>query len=457
MSSAGEPRDNEAYLTVAVSGGGYRAALFGLGAFAFMVDSGLNRRVRLVSSVSGGSLLNAFIAQECDLAQVSSRGFDETASKLLDTIIHRSIVASWAVRAYIVGLLGASVLIAAICIAGTPFQLPVWLCIAALVGVATALLLRGVVVEARMGTTLYTTADGPTRLGSLQSGVVHVFCTTDLAYGAPFFFMTSDRGAFQVAAEYQTYRRLRRIVGPKPRSHQWPADDVKLKKAVRASAAFPGAIPPRRHRPAPKEPTRFLADGGVWNNLGTQLFDHAKELRFLVESDLEKEFDDLFAGRLIVINASAPLDQTSRIPLRVPIVAELMGIVRSMRLLYENSVGPRVSSIRAEAGGRHSAAPIIVDIKDATWFVSGGFAWATEETHWAEWRRVYEVQRTLAPALSWRDAGYWIPTTFGRLSQQKALTLLLEGYAGAMFKLHESGECALIEVTEERFSRLLSG
>ena len=47
---------------VALSGGGHRATAFGLGVLLYLVDSGLNRRVRSIASVSGGSILNAFVA-----------------------------------------------------------------------------------------------------------------------------------------------------------------------------------------------------------------------------------------------------------------------------------------------------------------------------------------------------------------------------------------------------------
>ncbi|HUL83046.1 MAG TPA: hypothetical protein VL131_12945 [Gammaproteobacteria bacterium] len=47
---------------VALSGGGHRATAYALGVLVYLVDSGLNTRVRTVASVSGGSILNAFIA-----------------------------------------------------------------------------------------------------------------------------------------------------------------------------------------------------------------------------------------------------------------------------------------------------------------------------------------------------------------------------------------------------------
>lgn len=51
-------------LGMALSGGGLRATFFGLGALLFLVYTGLNRRVRTISSVSRGSVLSAYVAKE---------------------------------------------------------------------------------------------------------------------------------------------------------------------------------------------------------------------------------------------------------------------------------------------------------------------------------------------------------------------------------------------------------
>ena len=48
-------------LGVALSGGGVRAAAFALGALLYLVDTGLNKRVKVISSVSGASLTNGFV------------------------------------------------------------------------------------------------------------------------------------------------------------------------------------------------------------------------------------------------------------------------------------------------------------------------------------------------------------------------------------------------------------
>jgi predicted acylesterase/phospholipase RssA len=47
---------------LALSGGGHRATAYALGVLLYLVDSGLNTRVRTIASVSGGSILNAFVA-----------------------------------------------------------------------------------------------------------------------------------------------------------------------------------------------------------------------------------------------------------------------------------------------------------------------------------------------------------------------------------------------------------
>src|SRR5512132_3452679 len=49
---------------VAISGGGYRAAAWGLGPLMYLADAGLHRRVVTASSVSGGSITNAGLGLE---------------------------------------------------------------------------------------------------------------------------------------------------------------------------------------------------------------------------------------------------------------------------------------------------------------------------------------------------------------------------------------------------------
>ena len=51
---------------LALSGGGHRATVFGLGVLLYLTDAGENRRACSVASLSGGSIANSLLAQEVD-------------------------------------------------------------------------------------------------------------------------------------------------------------------------------------------------------------------------------------------------------------------------------------------------------------------------------------------------------------------------------------------------------
>ena len=64
--------DGSVDIGVSLSGGGHRATLFGLGVLLYLAhahderDQPLSRRVAAISSVSGGSITNGFLAQSLD-------------------------------------------------------------------------------------------------------------------------------------------------------------------------------------------------------------------------------------------------------------------------------------------------------------------------------------------------------------------------------------------------------
>lgn len=72
---------------VALSGGGCRAAIFGLGVLLYLADIGANRRVSAISSVSGGSILNGFVAlQDKPFNGCSSNDFEARAARFAQLI-----------------------------------------------------------------------------------------------------------------------------------------------------------------------------------------------------------------------------------------------------------------------------------------------------------------------------------------------------------------------------------
>lgn len=69
----GVPSRTDPSLAVALSGGGFRATIAGLGVLRFLADAGLLGRVHFSSSVSGGSVANACFAQQYD--ELRAEGF----------------------------------------------------------------------------------------------------------------------------------------------------------------------------------------------------------------------------------------------------------------------------------------------------------------------------------------------------------------------------------------------
>src|SRR6266511_1924957 len=86
----------------ALSGGGHRAALFGLGVLVYLADAGKGPDVTSIASVSGGSLTNGFVAQSVDYRALSGPEFSEAVAPFAGQIAQRGTVwAWWPVKAYV--------------------------------------------------------------------------------------------------------------------------------------------------------------------------------------------------------------------------------------------------------------------------------------------------------------------------------------------------------------------
>jgi NTE family protein len=73
-------------LTVALSGGGHRAASFGLGVLLYLADVGRNIDVTSIASVSGGSITNGYLAQDTPYNRTDAEEIHRTARELASTI-----------------------------------------------------------------------------------------------------------------------------------------------------------------------------------------------------------------------------------------------------------------------------------------------------------------------------------------------------------------------------------
>lgn len=186
----------------------------------------------------------------------------------------------------------------------------------------------------RLGS-LSAAPDGKDTPWSRDQLTEHVVCCTDLVSGKPVYFSTFNGGI--------GFSRLR--------TTNWQgyeitdASKVSVAAILRASAGFPG-IPPRRFLLAGRSwaswpswrllrqgTIAFLADGGIWNNLGTQ-------------SMVEDHFYHGECGQppsmpVIGLDASADLGKSASWNFHIPGWAEIQALFREFTISNNNTVAPR--------------------------------------------------------------------------------------------------------------------
>lgn len=279
---------------VSLSGGGFRATAFSLGALLALHDAGLWNRIRWISSVSGGSFLNAAAAVRLTASPTRTE---------VDGFVR------WA--------------------AGTLSQR------GALVGLrreersATE---RGLVSRAFAAGVQRLTQQpggGQPRLADLaRDDRLHVFMAADLGSSLP--IVLSDRLVFSegMADEWQVAHR---------------PGELLLATAVRASATFPG-LPAVRLRSEdlgePLEPAEhdlLLIDGGAWNNLGT---DWMRVVPWFERGEVLPSSIPRNVDLHILVDASAPPARKSGFWTRRPLSYESpgIGLIRAGRVAVQSTV-----------------------------------------------------------------------------------------------------------------------
>jgi NTE family protein len=210
-----------------LSGGGYRAALFHLGALRRLNEFGILARLKTISSVSGGSIINAHLATRLSWPLGGP-------------------VADWESRV------------------AAPFRQFTAINIRT-PAVMASLLPWETGVEALANQ--YEKHLTKLMLAELPDAPQFVFCSTDLAYGVNWVLQKARIGDYEAGYE------------PTPR-------DLALALAVAASSCFPPVFKPLRLKldpakltggKAPQGPQRdrcirglSLSDGGVYDNLGLE-------------------------------------------------------------------------------------------------------------------------------------------------------------------------------------------
>lgn len=225
--------NTEKRIGMALSGGGFRAAAFHLGAFRKLHQLGLLWKLDLLTCVSGGSIAGAFLA--CHW------GEDDALDKLEAYLRNTSI----AVSSVIGGILD-------------PFHSRL----------------------DKLAATYEHDLYGQRTLGSLKNGPRLYLNATNLATGNMFFFVTGGQGDAEMG-EWELGTT--------------DAPDFPISRAVAASSAFPPVFPPLKINqsefPAARVEYVTLADGGVYDNLGVNpLFRKRNALDYLIVSDGGKPF-----------------------------------------------------------------------------------------------------------------------------------------------------------------------
>jgi predicted acylesterase/phospholipase RssA len=270
---------------LALSGGGFRATLFHLGVVRFLFEAEVLKPVKLVSAVSGGSILAAHLILNWKKYTGSKEDFDAAAREVLKFVqadIRGRVLRRW--------MLGCSTII-------PRFLLPTekqW----SLVNLLQRQYARLFRVPVASSAAIPVSADDrEATIRDLRGGRPAVrFNCTSLTTGDPCYF---DQAGFGWCKDGVPEVSI-------------PALDLWIAYAVTASSAFPPLFPPVEisHKTLSVDLRDFeyehrLTDGGVYDNLGIEALiaeyrkgksapEEPVSLGAIIVSDAEGNFDSDF-------------------------------------------------------------------------------------------------------------------------------------------------------------------
>lgn len=260
---APKPAAQRTGIGLALSGGGFRAALFHLGALRRLNELGILANLRTISSVSGGSILSAHLATRITwpLSGVV-QDWEERVAKPFRALTSLNIRNAPVLKRYLL-----------------PWN---W---------------WNSGVQVKTLAAEYESKLTKLKLVDLPSKPNFIYCATDLAFGVDWNFRRDCMGDYQAG-----------YIRPTP--PDWP-----VARAVAASSCFPPVFDPLR---MPFSPSRYkdgkaqgpdadtaragisLSDGGVYDNLGLEPIwkDHAIVLSSDGGAVFDFEADKNFFGRV---------------------------------------------------------------------------------------------------------------------------------------------------------------
>lgn len=436
---------------VALSGGGHRAALFGLGVLAYLVDAQKNADVITITSASGGSITNGFVGQGLDFSRTRPMDFDRAVKPLVSRIALKGTSTLYVAYLAILALVALVATLAPFLLSGLVLaKFAAWLVVIAALGHAASL--RGKVFAWELARELFSPNRTVTPLKELQRQPVnHIICTTDLHAGESIYFS----GSFVYSYRFG-----------------WGnPGDLPLYVAVHASAAFPFAfpvvwLPTARHGFTGGRDTKMgrigrlaLTDGGVYNNLAEQWFiGMENRIRQNPGNPHLRPVDDL-----IVVNASGRLESEAQNRLRLSLLGELLALKRIILVLYDNgnTVRSRLAYdafAAADRSGRGLRGVILVISRSARAVPQDFYKDADDRG--ARARDVLVLLDEGGRREHWEDLAVRcaaVSTTLGKLGRDKAVDLVEHGYILAMTSLHVILNYPLLKLpNRQRFEQLVS-
>lgn len=238
---------HDGHLCLCLSGGGYRAAIFHLGALRWLNECGALSRLKSVSCVSGGSIIGAHLAlsfrEGWPLQPLSRYEWESQIVEPFSRVVQRD-VRTWPVLVRVLN----------------PLNWP----------------RPDATVEALRRLYIRTLCGGEdVALKDLPPHPEFVFCATDMVFGVNWAASQARVGDYEAG-------------------YSQPPDGVwTVARAVACSSCFPPVFPPARTHLRPDQLSRGsyreadrdsvvrqirLTDGGVYDNLGIEPVSHVKRL-----------------------------------------------------------------------------------------------------------------------------------------------------------------------------------
>ena len=328
-------------LAVSLSGGGHRATLFALGALMYLVDAKANANVTSIASVSGGTLTNGMVGQALNFRNTNGIEFRErVAIPLASQIANKGTLFAPLLSKVYVAFLIVSGLVFLLIPASVeaPWYVRVLLLLAGLMVWGWIFAVRGRVCARAFKVTLFSPNGRTTKLSDVRKdGLDHVICATEFRSAEQVYFAGDFIYSYALGCGT-------------------PAE-LSLAKAVQASADFPGGFPPvnlptKQHQfsgappeseggPPSPPTTMVLTDGGVYDNMGDQWargflgrINRCPPLKTRTPPD-----------QLVVVNGSARVPWSPFRRRLIPLIGEVMALLRVNNILYINTTNVRRQEI----------------------------------------------------------------------------------------------------------------